>query len=146
MKRSTFDFNKELIFGEVGAMICAPLSAFIASKFTNTTDIISSIAVAGSILGACIFWIAMRISDQKKRHMLSKNKFIKDIELFTPVAFVLTLLIYYPSLFLISKYLLTQGNKVISSVIGSQLIAFATFLAAINIYRIILIKLYNKEL
>ncbi|MEM4271950.1 MAG: hypothetical protein QXD13_02600 [Candidatus Pacearchaeota archaeon] len=144
--RDTVDFNKEIIFGEIGAVLGAPASSFIISRFTSSVNVISYSAVIGAIIGAAIVWIATRVYDQLKMHKLSTKKFFGDIAFLTPVAFALTLLIYYPTLFLMSKYMLLSENKVIFSVILAQLIAFALFLTAINLYRYILLKITGRRI
>lgn len=141
-----FDFNKEIIFGEVGAIIGAPALGCISSQVTNSPSLISTSAVIGSVLGAALFWFSMRVYDKKRRGQLSKRGFIEDIVYFTPVAFVLALLLYYPSLFLVSKYLIKHHNAVIFSVLFSQFIAFFFFIISINLYNYFLFKLVGKRL
>ena len=48
MKEATIDFNKELLFGEIGSVICAPLVALIVSRVTSAAGTISTSAVVGS--------------------------------------------------------------------------------------------------
>lgn len=161
MDRSTFDFNKEILFGELGALLGAPLLSFIVAGLITSPNIssfvvadnpakipsiISSFAVIGAILGAAVFWLLMRAYDEKKRKELSLKHLASDISYFTPGAFVLTLLVYYPLLFLISKHLLNQDYRVLSSVILSQFVAFSLFLISINIYRRFIWKYFGKKL
>lgn len=146
MKHSTFDFNKELIFGEAGAILGAPLAASIASKYTAVAGDISSVAVVGAVVGAAICFLGMRIFDEKRNKNLSIKDLAGDLAYFTPVAFVLTLLVYYPLLFFISRHFLAQGDRVVYTILGSQLVAFAYFLLAINIYRALLIRYVGKRL
>jgi len=146
MNKLTFDFNKEILFGEVGALIGAPLSAFLISKITVSTHLVSSFAVGGAIAGASIFWLFMRIYDKEQEKRFSFRSLESDISYFTPAAFLLTVLVYYPVLFLLSKHLLTQDYKVVSSIIISQVVAFSLFLTSINVYRYILKKFYGKIL
>jgi hypothetical protein len=146
MDRSAFDFNKEILFGELGALISAPLISYIVSRFTDVPKIISSFAVGGAIFGACAFWLLMRAYDEKSRKELSVKHMASDIEYFTPGAFILALLIYYPSLYLVSKHFLTEDYRVLISVILSQVIAFLLFLIAVNIYRYFIWKYFGKKL
>ena len=156
---SLFDFNKELLFGELGALIGAPVLASIGpkipflkmvvsylSKFIGFGSIVSLLAVIGSILGAAVFWLLIRIFDEKKMEIFSLKHFAKEIRYFTPAAFLLTLLVYYPSLFLISRHLLTQDYRVASSVILSQIVAFSLFLTSINAYRYFLWEIAGKRI
>jgi len=146
MARTTWAFNKEIIFGEIGAFLGVPLFSFIASQLTKQTSIISASAVGGSIIGAVIFYLSMRIYDRKKQENYGKKELFNDLSYFTPVALMLTLLVYYPILYFVSNYLLNKNTNLFLSVIPSQLIAFAVFLVAINIYRFILIKYFGKVL
>ena len=144
--KALIDFNKEILFGELGAVLSAPAMAYITSLLTQNTRTISALAVIGSIVGASLFWILMKIHDEKVRHIFSGRHLVKDIEYFTPAAFLCTLLFYYPTLFLFSRHLLTQDYKVVSSVIISQIAAFILFLAALNAYRYVLYNLKDIEL
>ncbi len=146
ISKEAFDFNKELLFGEVGALIGAQTFSYIASHLTDSVNLISYSTVLGAILAAALFWVSIRVYDEKKRKELSRKKFTEDLAYFTPVAFILTSIIYYPSLFFISRYFLEHKDKVVYSVFLSQLIAFSLFLIAINIYRHILLKWFGKKL
>jgi hypothetical protein len=140
------DFNKELLFAEIGSVIFAPSIAFIVSRFTSAPNTISSFAVIGALLGSCLFWLITRIYDQKKIHNFTAKKLFRDLLYFTPVAFIIAMLIYYPSLFLTSRYFLRQGDRAIYAVIGAQAIAFLAFLAAVNFYKYFLFRTIGKKL
>lgn len=144
--KSFIDFNKELFCGEVGAIISAPLFAYIASKFNYSPGMISTFAVGGAIFGAAVFWLGTRIYDKKRGHEFSAKGMANDIAYFTPVAFLITLALYYPTLFFLSKKLLTYSGGIVSSVFLSQIIAFSLFLVAINVYRMILATFFRKVL
>ncbi len=146
MDQSTWEFNKELIIGEIGAWIGAPLVAFITSQFTKSPTIISFSAVAGVLISASVFWLATRIYHQKRKQAFSIAALAKDIAYFTPVAFSIAMLVYNPLVYFISHKLLTQGYHVIPSVIVSQGIAFALFLLLINFYRVILHHVTGRRL
>jgi len=145
MKRLTFDFNKEIFLGEIGALAGAPLVSFIVSRFTNVLTIISFSGVAGATLGAGIFWVLMRAYDKNTRKELSLKNLASDISYFTPGAFILALLAS-AGLFFISRHLLNQDSGVLSSVAFSQLITFIFFLIGINIYRYFILKYFGKKL
>ena len=140
------NFNKEILCGEIGALISAPIIGFLASLFTKNISYISSAAVLGSLAGASLFWILMRAYDEKRMHVFTMQHLATDIGYFTPGAFLLALVVYYPSLFLMSRHLLTQDYRVVSSVILSQAIAFTLYLVAMNIYRYLLWKFTKIEL
>ena len=133
------EFNKELIFGEIGAVICAPLTSWMVSRFTNTPSTISASAVVGATVGAGLIWISTRMYHKQKRGDASLKSFAADVAYFTPVAFLLTLLIYYPILFFVSKTFLEGEHGVLTSVVLSQLVAYGLFMISINCYRLILI-------
>lgn len=144
--KTTLDFNKEILFGEAGALISAPLIAYIVSLFMETPRIISGSAVIGSIIGASAFWIIMRVYDKKMKGKTGARQLAEDVIYFTPAAFIITLFVYYPSLFFTSKYLLINDGGVLSSVIFSQAIAFTLFLLSVNVYRYLLARLTGKIL
>ena len=146
MEQSTFEFNKEFVFGEMGAWISAPSVAFIVSQLTTSPETISLSAVIGAMAGASAAWLTTRIYHHKRRSIFSIRRLAEDIYFFTPVAFLLSLFIYSPIVYLISHYLLTHGDHVILAVIISQLTAFAVIITVINIYRMLLHKHIGKEL
>jgi len=145
MKKRVFDFNKELIFGELGALISVPIVGFLVSLFTENVSAISSAAVIASLVGASAFWIFMRIFDEKQRKAFTFQHFAAEIGYFTPVAFLIAVLVYYPSLFFISRNLLAK-EAVIYAVITAQAVAFSLFLVAMNFYRHLLFRLTGEEL
>ncbi|MEX0921010.1 MAG: hypothetical protein WDZ62_01985 [Candidatus Pacearchaeota archaeon] len=144
--KSTFNFNKQLLFAELGAFICAPLVAYLISYFFEEPKIISSAAIVGAVLGGSLFWLSMRAHDRKFKGKVSSKRLINDIMYFTPAAFMGTVLVYYPSVYFISKYLLTSNGDIFSSVFSSQIMAFTLFLCYINIYRYFLAKITGKVL
>src|SRR3989344_1380157 len=146
ISKGLYHFNKEILFGEVGAILGSQIFGYISSLFTLSPNIISALVVAGAITGAAIFFLSTRAYHKSRKGELSTRKFAEDLLYFTPVAFILTLLVYYPTLYLLSNYFLNNNYQVIFSTFISQLIAFALFLIAINIYREILIRKFKKEL
>ena len=146
LRPSVINFNKEILFGEVGALICAPLISYFISFFSSDPNIISLTAVIGALIGSIIFWLASRIYNQKKQYGFFIEDLVKDIAYFTPFAFLCSILVYYPTLFLFSNRLLIHGENVFSSVIVAQIIAFAFFLLVMNLYRHFLEKINGKIL
>jgi hypothetical protein len=140
------EFNKELIFGEIGAIICAPVMSWIVSRFTNTPSIISATAIIGATAGSVLIWISTRMHHKQKRGDATLKSLAADIAYFTPAALLLTLLIYYPVLFFASKHFLEGAHNVFASVIFSQLAAYALFMIAINCYRFLLIRCGKRVL
>jgi hypothetical protein len=146
MKKHFLNFNKEILFGEIGALVLAPLSSYIASLFIDNSKIISFAAVIGALLGASVFWISMRIYHQNKIKKYKIKGLASDIAYFTPAAFLMTLLIYYPTLYFLSNYLLKEGRGIFNSIIPAQIIAFTLFLIGINLYRKILLSHFGRKL
>lgn len=146
ISKSVINFNKELLFGEIGAMVGAQVFGFFAYILAASNSIISAAATAGAIIGAAIFFLSLRIYDKVKEHEFSKAKFANDLLYFTPVAFMLTVFVYYPMLFFADRYLLNNQHHVVYATFVAQLIAFICFLVGINIYRYVLIKLVGKRL
>ncbi len=146
ISKEAWNFNKEILFGEVGALIGAPTFGVIASHYFTNSKVLSSSAVIGAIIGASLFYLSMRIYDKSKQKTFSEKGFVKDLAYFTPAAFILTTLVYYPSLFFISEYLIEYQFRIVFSIILSQFAAFAFFLISINLYRYILLKLTGRNL
>jgi hypothetical protein len=144
--KGTIDFNKEILFGECGALLGTQAGGYISAYLTNSVDIIASSVVFGAIVMASLFWAIMRIYDKSHRDNYSKDKFIDDVKYFTPASAFLTIFFYYPTLFLATRHFLINGRIVEFSAIVAQTIAFAIFIMGINLYRFILIKYYKKEL
>ncbi len=139
------EFNKEILFGELGAIIGTQTFGYISSKLTNFENVISFFVVLGAIIFASLFWLFLRYYHKQKKGYGVKE-IIKDTFYFTPVSAILTILLYYPTLFLITKYLLINKLNVHFSAIIAQTIAFFLFLLGINVYRKFLIKYFKKIL
>ncbi len=146
MKEDTIHFNSELIFGEIGAVIGAPLFAFLASLVRSTPYFISFFGVVGAVTGSSILWLVFRVRDTKKRGEYSVGKIINDVMYYTPVATLFGILFYQPIFFLLSSHLIKLGFEIIYSIIFGQLIAFLAFAFLLNIYRLILEITTGKRL
>jgi hypothetical protein len=146
MQKTTLDFNREIIFGECGALLLANPAAEAASHFTRNASYISSAAVAGTLLGGALFWLAARIYDQVKQRRFNTKGLASDIGFFTPAAVAIGFLVYDPAIFLTSHRMLKEGDKVVSSVLVGQLVAFSLFLGCMNVYRALLFKIRGKSL
>ncbi|MEK6918331.1 MAG: hypothetical protein AABW51_05275 [Nanoarchaeota archaeon] len=143
---SFIDFNKELFFAEVGATIGTPLFAFLVSRFSHSPSTISVFAVLGGVFGSSAFWIGTRVYDRNKTKKYSVKHFANDILYFTPVAFLVSVLFYYPTIFFLSRHLIRLDHRVFASVVFSQLVAFCFFVACMNVYRYLLYIKTGKEL
>ncbi len=146
LSRRVVDFNKEIIVGEIGALIGAPLFGFLGSLIRGTPDIISTFTIAGSIIGGFISWFVTRIYDEKKETEFSAKKLARKISLYTPVAFIISILIGYPVVFLVTRALSVRGHITLFSSLMGELSGFTIFLVLINVYRYLLLKHFNKML
>lgn len=146
ISKAFFDFNKEIFFGELGALICIPLFSELMAQFTSRATFISFSAILGALIGGSTFWLAMRVYDKERKRKYSLGGLVEDIAYFTPAAFVLGLIIYQPVLFFVSHHLLVLGDKVLFSVLVSQASAFLLFLISINVYRSLLYKFVGEKL
>lgn len=148
IKKSTINFNKEMIFAELGSFLCTPAFAYLFSAVTHTPKIISFGAVLGGIVGSSISYVVTRLWD--KNYSENKNykskELIDDLKYFTPVAFLLALVVYYPVVFFVSKHLIVEKYKVTISASLAQMGAFILIAILLNIYRVILRKITGKEL
>jgi hypothetical protein len=146
ISKETLNFNKEILFGEIGALVGTQTGGYISSKFTDSSTLISYSVVAGALVFASLFWLAMRIYDKSKKEKYSEDKFVHDLKYFTPASAFLTFGIYYPVLFFVTKHFLENGRIVEFSAIISQTLAFAFFLVGINVYRNILFNKFGKRI
>jgi hypothetical protein len=145
LQKTTLEFNREILFGECGALLAANPTAMAVAHFTKNTSLISGSAVAGTLLGGALFWLAARIYDKKKRKEFDTRSLASDIGYFTPAAVVLGFVVYDPSIYLTSHSILKGGGPVLLAVLVGQVVAFGLFLACMNIYRIILLR-FGKRL
>jgi hypothetical protein len=146
MHKSTFVFNRELLFGECGALIVASPTASIVSRYTKSASEISFAAVAGTLAGGALFWLAARIYDSTRNAHLDTRVLASDIGYFTPAAILFGFLVYDPSIYLASHHLLRGGGSVMPSVFVGQAVAFLLFVLCMNIYRILLLRFRGKSL
>ena len=140
------DFNKEILMGEIGALLGVQLFSYVSSKIYHSPEAISFFAVLGAIFFSSLFFLGMRIYHYDKRNDLSIKKTIKDVSYYAPGSLVIVFLFYYPLLFLVSRSLLGSGVEVSLAVFLSQVVAFFYFLIFINIYRLSLKKFFKVVL
>lgn len=144
LNRRIIDFNKEILIGEIGALIGSPLFGFIGSQIGKDPVFISFFTLFGSVLGGSISWLITRIYDEKKYGDIKIKRISKDISVFTPVAFLISILVSYPTIFFVTHYwLLKRHVSYLSSFIG-EVSGFCIFLILINIYRVIMNRYFNK--
>ncbi len=146
ISKSFINFNKEILSGELGAFLGAQTMGLVIKHINLNKSQISFLVVLGAILGSALFYLPMRIFHQKKKDNFSVTNFSKDIVLYSMAAILLTVSVYYPTLFFLERYLLRFVKEVNLSILLAQTIAFLMFLIFINIYRFILKKYFHKEL
>jgi hypothetical protein len=146
MLQSTYHFNREILLGECGALVLANGSAPVVDHFTRNPAAISSAAVAATLIGGGLGWLAARVYDKVKEKTFTAKAIASDIGYFTPAAIILGLAVYDPALYLASHDLLTHGVGDAISVLLGQLAAFSLFLASLNIYRLLLLRFRGKTL
>jgi hypothetical protein len=143
---STLDFNRELLFGEVGALLAANPTAALAARFSASPAVIAGAAVAGTLAGGGLFWLGARIYDQCRGGGLDRRALAADLAYFTPAALVLGFAVYDPAIYLTSRHLLRQGDRVFPSVLLGQAAAFILFLGCMNLYRVVLQRTAGRRL
>jgi len=145
-RRGAWEFNQQLIFGEIGAVAGGYAAAFATAHLTHRPALISASLIPGTLLGGTIFWLAARIAHQRARRAWSLAGLARDIGYFTPVAAVLGVVVYDPVIFFASHFLLVRGAGVAVAVVAGQLTAFLLFLASMNGYRLILASSGMRQL
>ena len=146
ISKEAIDFNKEILFGEIGALVGIQFVDFISLFFFISTRIIPHLVILGAIIGGSLFWVSARIYYRKKEGKYSEKGLIRDVEYFAPASAVLTFAFYYPALFFATKYFLAHNRHLEFSTIVSQIVAFVLFMITINLYRYFLFKIFKKRI
>ncbi|MCL5730154.1 MAG: hypothetical protein M1165_01130 [Candidatus Pacearchaeota archaeon] len=144
LNRRVIDFNKEILIGEIGAILGAPIFGFISSFILKNPLFISFATLGGSIVGGSVSWLTTRIYDEKKYREFSRKKFTKDLSLFTPVAFLISILASYPTVLFVTKTMFSENHSPFFSSLAGELSGFAIFLILINTYRFVMNHSFNK--
>jgi hypothetical protein len=146
VQRSTLNFNRELLIGECGALALANVAVPVLSRFTPNPTVLSSAAVAATLIGGSLGWIGTRILDQVRARTFTARSMAGDIGYFTPAAIFFGFCVYDPVIYLLSHYLLLRGHGACTAVLAGQLLAFLLFLLSLNLYRFSLFRLRGKTL
>jgi hypothetical protein len=146
LRQSTFNFNRELLLGEICALVMANVVAPTAAHFSRDARVISTGAVVGTLIGGGLGWLVARIHDQRRAKTYSARAIASDVAYFTPAAIAFGLGVYDPAIYLISHWFLVRGDGVIISVVVGQIVAFGLFAVGLNLYRFALLKLWGKSL
>jgi hypothetical protein len=146
VSKNFINFNKEILFGELGTLIGIQFVDFLSSKFSFPVNLIPHIIVLGAMIGGSLFWLLARVYYKSKEEGYSEKKFFNDIEYFAPASSLFSFIFYYPVLFFATKYFLAHHRQIEFSTIIPQILAFFAFVVGINIYRYILLKVKGKNL
>jgi len=138
------DYNKQLFFGEIGALAGTPVFPFVTSRLTRDPSIISFSAVTGALVGGSVFWLVVKVYDERRHGGHSWRHLAGQVAWFSPAALLISLLVYQPTLFLAARALIVGGTLVVLAALASQLLAFALYLAAMNIYRLALHQMTGR--
>ena len=141
ISKESVAFNKEILFGEFGALVGTQVFGHYSSKFFSNPNTISIFVVIGAGVCAALFWLFARLYDRLvKTHTPVKNV-TNEISYYVPASIFLTVGFYYPALFFSTRHLLYHHKLVSYSAIISQSFAFLLFLIGINSYRYLLKKM-----
>lgn len=140
------DFNKEILLGEVGAILGAAIITAIAGHFTSSRTVIAQFAVVGSVIGGGSLFLLEKIRNKIRRKEPILKSIIKDLEFFTPAAAVIGLSVGYPTLYNVAKFLIKIGWHSYLAGALAEISAFSIFLILINLYRLILVKKFKRDI
>jgi len=146
LDQRTIDFNKEILVGEIGALVGAVLLGFVAFFIHKNPNIVSTLTLIGSIVGGSVSWWIARIDDEKRRNEFSIRKLGRDISLYTPIALLIALLISYPTVFFVTHAISMRIRFDFLGSLAGELSGFILFLAFMNSYRYILKHKFNRIL
>ncbi len=141
-----FDFNKEILSGEIGALLGSALGSYLYFLISKDESLIPTFAVVGSIAGSTILFLLAKIYNKKKREELSFRNIFNDLKYYTPMAAALRVTTGYPLLYFFTD--LFVKIKVWAFYAGAfgEFLSFLVFLVLMNIYRIILFRFFRKRI
>lgn len=144
--RRFFDFNKEIIFGEIGALLGSALGSYLSFLISHNEKLIPIFSVVGSFLGSTTLYLSTKIYNKRKRKELSLRNLIHDLMYYTPAAAPLRIFIGYPLLYFFTRYFVKNGLGAFYSGALGEFLSFLIFLFLINMYRIILFRFFKKRI
>ena len=106
LNKRVLDFNKEVLIGEIGAIVGATLFGFLGSLISRSSYFIPIATLVGSIFGGSISMLTARIRDEKKYKTFSTKKLWKDISTIFPSSEILKSTIYHDA-----KIIFVQSHK-----------------------------------
>lgn len=140
------DFNKEIVFGEIGALVGSSLGAYLSFIISGNEKLVPTFSVVGSMLGSTVLYLSTKIYDKIKRKELSLKNLIHDLIYYTPVAAPLRIFMGYPLLYFFARFFLRNGVGAFYSGALGEFLSFLVFLLMINIYRIVLFRFFKKRI
>ena len=140
------DFNKEILIGEIGALLGAVLLGFLAFYIHKNPNWVSTLTLLGSITGGSASWWITRIYDEKRRNEFSIKKLGKDLSVYTPVAILIALFISFPTVFFVTHAISARIRFDFLGSLAGELSGFVLFLLLMNGYRYLLKHSFNKIL
>jgi len=140
------DFNKEIVYGEIGAILGAAILASIVSLFTSNRVRIAQFTVLGSILGGATLFLFKKVRNKIRNGDPILKSILHDLKFFTPAAVVIMFGIGYPALYYLMKYLTKVGwNGFVAGAV-SELVGFVIFIVCINLYKFGVFKIFHKSI
>lgn len=144
--RNFSDFNKEILYGEIGAVLGAAILSTIMSHFSPSNVRIAQFAVLGSMIGGSSLFLLKKIRNKIRRKEVVLKSVIYDLKYFVPVASLIAFFVTYPILYSLTKFLVKSGWEIFPAGAVSELAGFSVFICCVNIYRFALIKLFKKNI
>ena len=146
LSKETLNFNKEIVFGEFGSLIGIQSTSFLSIVFHIPIKLIPYLVVLSTMVLGSSFWALTRIHDQSKKEKYTFRNLLNDVKYFAPASTIISLALYQPTLFFLTKYLLSRQIPIAISSIFSEFCAFSFFLISMNTYRFLLSQLTKKRL
>jgi uncharacterized membrane protein YfcA len=142
----SLDFNKEIVFGEIGALLGSALGGYLSFWISRNESLIPTFAVVGSLLGSTTLFLSTKIYDKKKRKELSFRNIFNDLKYYTPAAAVLRVLIGSPLLYFLTRLFVESNFGAFYSGALGEFLCFLVFLTLINFYRIVLARSFKIKI
>ncbi len=73
ISKEAINFNKEILFGELGGVIAAPTFSYFFSRFLLSANTLATLTVISVMITASLFWLGMRIYDKSKNGEIEKH-------------------------------------------------------------------------
>jgi hypothetical protein len=116
------------------------------SGLTSSRVTIAQFAIIGSLVGGGSLFLLKKVKNKIRRGEPILKSITYDLKYFTPAAAVISILIGYPILYYLMKFLVKSGWRGFPAGALSELVGFTVFICCINIYRNTLIKFFKKNI